>query len=136
MIECLLVIEDNEDERALIVETMRPHCTTIHDVDCLSAALQAIRDKRPDAVMLDLVLPDSRDPLQTLAAVRLATESVVIVVSSIGDTTIINRGIHSGADGWYVKGDWLNLPYEVMRSYSQHRHESKLSKIETDFFKI
>lgn len=133
VIDHLLIIEDNRDERALIVETMRPHCGKLHEADSLSSAQASILEHKPDAVMLDLILPDSRDPLHTLATIRLATQSAIVVVSSIGDSRIIAEGIKSGASGWFVKGDWLNLPYEVMRAYSQHRHEKVISKIETDF---
>lgn len=137
MIERLAIVEDNAAERALIVETMRPHCTTIYDVGRLDHALELIRQTNPDAIMLDLMLPDSPvEPLKTIAAVRLVTQSAIIVVSSLGDPKMIAEGILNGADGWFVKGDWLNLPWEVMRAYSQHRHESKLCKLETDFFKI
>lgn len=135
MIDRLAIVEDNADELAIIVETMRPHCSKIYESGSLKEALRTIHESNPSAVMLDLVLPDSRDPLQTLAAVRMATPAAIIVVSSIGDARIIANGIQGGANGWYVKGDWLNLPYEVMRAYSQHRHENVLSQIETDFLK-
>lgn len=133
MIDRLAIVEDNEDERNLIVETMRPYCIKIHEAATLKEALKIIHESNPSAVMLDLVLPDSRDPLQTLAAVRMSTQSAIIVVSSIGEARIISNGIQAGANGWFVKGDWLNLPYEVMRAYSQHRHENVLTQIETDF---
>jgi DNA-binding NarL/FixJ family response regulator len=86
----VLVCEDSDELRALLVSRLgaEPGIEVIGDVADAVAALEAIEQMRPDAVLLDLVIDDA-DPdemLQALAA--LDSRPVVVVFSGLAATAL------------------------------------------------
>ncbi|MEC3861729.1 response regulator transcription factor [Mesobacterium sp. TK19101] len=76
---------------------------TITTAACLQDALDRIAsDGKPDLVILDLNLPDVNG-LEGLLRLRNASDTPIIVVSSMADNRIVSSVIHAGAAGFVPK---------------------------------
>ncbi|WP_170378656.1 response regulator transcription factor [Ruegeria conchae] len=75
----------------------------IHTADRLENAMELVaKGLKPDAVMLDLNLPDV-DGLDGLVRLKSAADAPVIVVSSLTDNRVISQVIKAGASGYVPK---------------------------------
>ena len=75
----------------------------IHTADRLENAMELVaQGLKPDAVMLDLNLPDV-DGLDGLVRLKSAADAPVIVVSSLTDNRVISQVIKAGASGYVPK---------------------------------
>jgi DNA-binding response OmpR family regulator len=99
--ELLLVEDDPEIRRALIRALMdRGHAVTSEATGM--AGLQAIVERRPDLVVLDLGLPDV-DGDDLLRMVRAVSQVPVVVVTARGDEATIVKILKHGADDYVIK---------------------------------
>lgn len=67
-----------------------------------SDALAAYRDKRPDVVLLDVMLP-GRDGIQVCRQIRSESDTPVVMLTARTDTIDVVRGLEAGADDYVVK---------------------------------
>jgi signal transduction histidine kinase len=76
----------------------------VQSVADLTGALDRIRQTGPDAVVLDLNLPDS-EGLATLRAVLAAAPQMpVVVLTGVAGAEIARQALQLGAQDWLVKG--------------------------------
>ena len=97
----VLVVEDTEPVRALIVRTLAiDGCRTAEAASAGEARAQLSRDA-PDVVVLDLELPDSSglDLLRKLVSLSVP----VVVLTGRGEEIDRVRGLELGADEYMVK---------------------------------
>jgi signal transduction histidine kinase len=103
----VLLIEDNPgDARLVQVLLSEAPNAAIHleHADRLAAGLDRLATISPDAVLLDLSLPDSQG-LDTFARVQAAApELPVIVLSGLADEQTAVRAVAAGAQDYLVKG--------------------------------
>jgi DNA-binding response OmpR family regulator len=104
----ILMIEDNPGDVALVEELLRSapssHATLFHD-ETLSDALATLRATMPDAILLDLNLPDSSG-IGTLRKVRsVAPDAPIIVFTGLDDESTGLLAIREGAQDYLVKGE-------------------------------
>jgi len=95
----VLVVDDEPLVRWSIAETLRAHGCEIVEAENAGAALAAILDstRHPDAVLLDLKLPDS-DDLSLLASIRRLLPAVpVILMTAFGTPEILEDARRLGA---------------------------------------
>lgn len=107
---------ENDFEKVLIVDDHPLFCDAlsmtlqsvarigkIHTADRLEDAIELIaKGFRPDAVMLDLNLPDV-DGLEGLIRLKSVANAPVIVVSSLSENRVISQVINAGASGYVPK---------------------------------
>jgi signal transduction histidine kinase len=104
----ILLVEDDDTfaaflETALAAEDDPPELS--HAVD-LAGALERLRQGGPDAVILDLNLPDSQG-LDTLRAVVTAAPLLpVVVLTGAADIALARKALQLGAQDWIVKGQF------------------------------
>jgi DNA-binding NarL/FixJ family response regulator len=68
------------------------------------AALDALARDRPHVLLLDLVLPDVRDPGALVRRMRGCSPSTAIVlISNMPETNLRDEAGRVGADGWMLK---------------------------------
>jgi DNA-binding NarL/FixJ family response regulator len=68
------------------------------------AALAALGHDRPDALLLDLVLPDVDDPGALVRALRERSPATAIVlISNMPEPNLRDEAGRVGADGWMLK---------------------------------
>jgi DNA-binding response OmpR family regulator len=100
----VLVVEDDEDVRALVVDLLeRAH----YDVSCAGdgrAGLRLFHEKRPDLVVLDISMPEL-DGFQTLERIRDLSDAPVLMLTAHNAELERVRGLKAGAD------DYLGKPF-------------------------
>ncbi|HEY7493494.1 MAG TPA: response regulator [Candidatus Tectomicrobia bacterium] len=108
----VLLIEDNpRDVRLLweaVTEVRGQEATAwvcdLEWVNCLSAGLQRLTQGGVDAVLLDLMLPDS-EGLDTLTRVYQHAPAIpIIVLTSFGNETLGIKAVQVGAHDYLIKG--------------------------------
>ncbi len=99
----LLVVEDNPALAAGLRHNLEYEGYAVDVAHTAGAGLAAYRARRPDLVVLDLMLPDG-DGFEVLRALRGAGESAaVLVLTARGDESDKVRGLRLGADDYVTK---------------------------------
>lgn len=65
-------------------------------------ALTAVRDSKPDLVLLDIMLP-GRDGIDVCRAIRAESGTPIVMLTAKSDTVDVVVGLESGADDYIVK---------------------------------
>lgn len=98
----LLVIEDEPAIRRLVRVALERAGHSVVEAADARAGLAALDIDRPDAVLLDLGLPD-RDGLELIQLLRARSSAPVIVISARTDTLEKVAALDLGADDYLVK---------------------------------
>ncbi len=98
----ILVVEDDPGIRTALSRGLVERGHVVVSATCGLDALQQVVTASPDAVLLDLGLPDV-DGLQVLAMLRGVSTVPVIVVTARDDDQTIVRALDAGADDYVVK---------------------------------
>jgi DNA-binding response OmpR family regulator len=97
-----LVVEDDEDIRALLSELLRHSGFDVTEVGDGNSAVAAVRDDDPDLVTLDLNLPDM-DGIEVCRQIRFDTDAYVIMLTARPDEIDRLVGLETGADDYITK---------------------------------
>jgi two-component system, OmpR family, response regulator len=97
-----LVVEDDEDIRALLSELLRQSGFEVTEVADGTSAVAAVRDDSPDLVTLDLNLPDM-DGIEVCRRIRQDTDAYVIMLTARPDEIDRLVGLETGADDYMTK---------------------------------
>ena len=103
--ETILVVEDEEDIRELLKYNLEKEGYQVFGAVTGEAALQAVRDRRPDLVLLDLMLPGI-DGLEVCRKIRRETQTrylPIIMLTAKGEEADIVTGLELGADDYVTK---------------------------------
>jgi two-component system KDP operon response regulator KdpE len=98
----LLVVEDDSKMRAVIVLALRANGYDVSQVGNGADALVEICTRTPDAVILDIGLPDL-DGFAVTTSIRREYELPIIVLSARGEEHHQVRALDSGANDYIVK---------------------------------
>ena len=98
----LLLVEDEPGFARLISLSLAREGFDVRAVTTGEDAIDAAADRHPDAVILDLGLPDM-DGLAVLRDLRERTDVPVVVVTGRATTGAIRRGLDEGADDYVTK---------------------------------
>ncbi|HXK29978.1 MAG TPA: hybrid sensor histidine kinase/response regulator [Candidatus Binatia bacterium] len=103
----ILLVEDNPADARLLREVLKevPGCPFgLAHVEQLGEALEHLREKHFDVVLLDLSLPDAQG-LDGLARVRDVAPSVpILVLTGLDDEEMAVNALRVGAQDYLVKG--------------------------------
>lgn len=104
----ILLVEDDPSLSNAILEGMADQGIKCEIVSTIASAIQAIRDRRPDAVVLDLMLSGENglDVLKSIRAQRDPTP--VLILTALGSLENRVAGLNEGADDYLVK------PFEML----------------------
>ena len=99
----ILIVEDNPDLVTLLVDGLARNEITADVASTAAEASQAVVAGQPDAIVLDIGLPD-QDGLSWLRALREAGNAVPVLVLTARDG-VSDRvaGLRAGADDYLVK---------------------------------
>jgi DNA-binding response OmpR family regulator len=97
----VLVVEDDNRVMAALRAVLSQHGIEVACATTGEQAIELVAD-RPDAVLLDLGLPD-RDGFKVCAQIRRISTVPLIVVSARSDTASRVHGLNLGADDYIVK---------------------------------
>ncbi len=98
----VLVIEDDAAIRSAVTRVLRERGHVVTSAATGMAGLQMAVDDAPDAVLLDLGLPDVPG-LQVLAMLRAVSDVPVVVVTARDEDAVIVQVLDAGADDYVVK---------------------------------
>ena len=101
----LLVVDDNRVNRLLIARTLEQLGHRVAFAENGRQALEALRGRLPDLVLLDVEMPEM-DGYQTLAALRqdpALRDLPVVMMSSVDEVDSVARCIEMGAEDYLFK---------------------------------
>ncbi|MBI3537270.1 MAG: response regulator [Chloroflexi bacterium] len=103
----ILLVEDNPGDARLLREMLAEAASVqfvLTHVERWHAALERLQQERFDAVLLDLMLPDSGG-IETFATLHhLAPRVPIVVLTSLNDETLALQAVRDGAQDYLVKG--------------------------------
>lgn len=100
--ERVLVVEDDAVMRRVLLLTLRGHGYDASAAATAREALKHVETRAPDAMILDLGLPDM-DGVEVAAAVRRRHELPIIVLSARGDEQQQIQALDAGANDYVTK---------------------------------
>jgi DNA-binding response OmpR family regulator len=114
MTKKILVIEDDKFLLKIINKKLSTEDYQLIQAMNGEEGLRAAREKKPDLILLDLVLPemDGFEVLKRLKDNPTCSNIPVIVLSNLGEREKIDKGLKLGAADYLVKAD-LN-PGEIV----------------------
>jgi DNA-binding response OmpR family regulator len=102
----VVVADDDADIRSLIVIAVRKaSLTLLADLPDGLAALAAVKEHKPDIVLLDVSMPGLTG-LEVTSAIRADPEvasAMVFILSAAVDDTAVAAGFAAGADAYMTK---------------------------------
>ncbi len=101
-VSLLVLIEDDQRIRHSLERALRDRGYAVHSAETGMTGLAQVVDHRPDAVVLDLGLPDV-DGLELLKMIRAVSRVPVIAATARDDEAQIVRTLDAGADDYVVK---------------------------------
>ncbi len=104
----ILIVEDDKFLRELITQKLiKEGYETSEAVDG-EEGLQKFREKKPDLVLLDLILPgiDGFEVLSKIGEDESLSKIPVIILSNLGQRDDIERGLKLGAVDYLIKANF------------------------------
>lgn len=103
----MLLVEDDAAfaEYLRIALAAGPEPAGIVAAGDLRGALEQIRETAPDAVVLDLNLPDSEGLATLRAVLASAPEMPIVVLTGVADVDVARQALQLGAQDWLIKGE-------------------------------
>src|SRR5436190_12053302 len=98
----VLVVDDDPALAEMLTIVLRGEGFDTAVVADGTRALPAVRDLRPDVVLLDLMLP-GMNGIDVCRGIRAESGVPIVMLTAKGDTVDIVLGLESGADDYVVK---------------------------------
>lgn len=115
----LLLVDDSDDERRWLQGELERAGMRVRCAESGEAALQAVAAARPEAVLLDVVMP-GLDGFATCARLRERDDDLpVIFMTGLGETEHVVRGFEVGANDFVTKP--LAVPEVIARTLAHTR---------------
>ena len=136
----LLIVDDEPELRRMLLSILRGDgYADVHEAATAAEALAKARQLRPDAVILDVMLPDG-DGFSLLRELRAFTQAPVLFLSARDEDEARLRGLGLGADDYITKPF---LPQELLlrlhavlrRVYREEAQTARLGDVEIDWGK-
>jgi len=103
----ILVVDDEQEIRGLLLETLREGGYDTLEAANGADALRIIEAKSPDLVILDILMPDMNG-FHVLQQLRKTSETPVIILSARTDTVDKVKSFELGAD------DYVSKPFRLI----------------------
>ena len=98
----LLVVDDDEDLRRMLVSILSQEGYEVDQAPDASAAQALLARRRPDLLLLDIMMPE-QDGLELLSTLRAKGDVPVILLTGRGNEADRVLGLKMGADDYVVK---------------------------------
>lgn len=89
-------------------------CTNVREVANGQAAVDAVRETKPDIVFLDIIMPVKDGITATKEIKEISPDTVVIICSSVGTQTHLREAIKAGAKDFIQKPVESNMVKQVI----------------------
>ena len=134
----ILLVEDSDTDALLLQESILSSGATdisISVVQSLKEAEEYLKNNHPDAVLLDLTLPDSSG-LDTVRRVRqISPDLPIVVLTGIDDENMGVEALRTGVQDYLVKGqtDGRTITRVIHYSIERKQAEEAIKKAATRF---
>jgi two-component system chemotaxis response regulator CheY len=99
----VLIVDDDRLLRTMVRDALADVPCTVREVDSGDAALDAILEREPAVVVLDLVMP-GKSGLEVLKALRArGLRTRILVLSSLDTEALVQQAMSDGAHGYLAK---------------------------------
>jgi DNA-binding response OmpR family regulator len=101
----VLIVDDDPDVRGLLVFTLADAGFEVREAQDGAHALDALRERAPDCMLLDLMMPglDGFGVLEAMRAQGLAPKTRVVILTCKTEEASLVRGWELGADEYLTK---------------------------------
>jgi signal transduction histidine kinase len=131
----VLLVEDNQGDAGLVRFALRAESSGDYSFSAahvvrLEDALETLREKPFDLVLLDLSLPDAQG-LDTLARIREAAPDLpIVIITGLNDESMAVEAVRGGAQDYLIKGqaDSHAVIRAILYSIERKRIEVQLEK--------
>ena len=136
----ILLVEDNPGDRRLIQEALKEAGGNRFKLDCtdrLAAGLERLRASKPDAIILDLSLPDSQGLASFTRVHEKAPDVPVVVLTGLKDEAVAGQAMRAGAQDYLMKGEVAGgvlvraLLYGIERQRAEAAHAHLAAIVES-----
>ena len=105
MAKTILIIEDDKFLRDLITKKLIKEGFNISEAIDGEEGLRKIKEKKPDLVLLDLILPgiDGFDILSKMKSDPESSSIPVVILSNLGQREEVEKGLKLGAIDYLIK---------------------------------
>lgn len=114
MAKTILIVEDDKFLRELIAQKLAKEGYEVLTTIDGEEGITQIREKKPDLVLLDLILPgiDGFEVLSRMKADQNLAKIPVVILSNLGQKEEIERGFKLGANDYMIKAHFT--PREII----------------------
>jgi two-component system response regulator MtrA len=98
----VLVVDDDPALSEMLTIVLRGEGFEVDACYTGTQALAVYRDKRPDVVLLDIMLP-GQDGIAICKQIRAESDTPVVMLTAKSDTIDVVRGLEAGADDYIAK---------------------------------
>jgi CheY-like chemotaxis protein len=104
----VLVVDDETNIVELLSVSLKFQGFEVHTASNGPAALDKAREVRPDAVILDVMMPgmDGMEVLRRVRADPKTASTCVVMFSAVADRNFIDEAIRKGANDYWVKASF------------------------------
>ena len=123
----VLLVEDNPGDVGLMranLDDSRYHSVSMLHADRLQAAVEMVLSEQPDAILLDLGLPDSSGLDTVDSMVKAAGPIPIVVLTGYSDESLGLEAVSRGAQDYLVKGEGDSVSLERSLRYSIQRRRA------------
>jgi DNA-binding response OmpR family regulator len=106
MAASVLIVDDDDGIRTSLRLALEDQGYDVREAGDGEAAVEEVRTREPDVVVLDLMLP-GMDGFACCRPLRRSTDVPVLIVSARGDSHDVVAGLEAGAD------DYIRKPFDV-----------------------
>ena len=124
----VLIVEDESFLTMALKDNLITEGCTVDVAEDGSEAIEKIRKKKPDLILLDILMP-KKDGFYVLGEIKNNPEwklIPVIVLSNLGEDITIKRALEMGADDYFVKSQHtIQEVIEKVKDYLEGRRTTK-----------
>jgi DNA-binding response OmpR family regulator len=129
----VLVVEDDEDVRSVLCRLLEDDGYVVDSVGDGAAAIERVKVGRPDAVLLDVMLPGRSgfDVCQELKFQRETNLIPILMMTALGDVESRRKGLWVGANAYLTKPFDAAELLRALRRTLDHRRELTEHQVHT-----
>lgn len=99
----IMIVDDAQFMRVRLSKLLTGHGYEVVEAENGEQAVQTYRSVQPDAVLMDVTMPE-KDGLQALAEIRIYdTQAKVIMLTALGQESMVLQAVQAGAKDYVVK---------------------------------
>jgi two-component system chemotaxis response regulator CheY len=103
MPQIVLIVDDAQFMRMRITKLLTKHGYDVVEAENGEVAVQTYRSTHPDAVLMDITMPE-KDGLSALKEIReIDSKANVIMLTALGQQTMVLEAMKAGARDFLVK---------------------------------